>query len=255
MQVLLAGYGFLGAAIAQLLRKNGHTVTAIRRRENLPEEQIDFIAADLSVGPPWPGQRHFGAVIFCLAPDSREARLYEETYVRAQRHLLSAVTTERYVFISSTAVYPESAGYYPEEDAAPVSERAALLLQAEKVAHSLPHTTTLRLAGLYNSERRIYYGMPATVGSDRLVHFIHRDDAARAVLYAIEQNLVGVFNVHDGCPLWRSEILKRLGYLHHDLPPGPERRIAVERWQRTGFRPVYADYFAGIQAGLSGENR
>lgn len=234
-----------------MLRQNGHSVTAIRRRENSPEEGVKFIASDLTVGPPWPGQRRFDTVVFCLAPDLREARLYEETYVRAQRNLLLSVLTEHYVFISSTAVYPESAGHYREEDAAPVSERAALLLDAEKVAHTQPHTAVLRLAGLYNSERRIYYGTPQSIATDRLVHFIHRDDAARAVLHAVEQRLGGVFNVHDGHPLWRSEILKQLGYLQHDLPQGPERRIAVERFQRTGFRPVYENYFTGIKAGLT----
>lgn len=243
---MLAGYGFVGSAVAKLLSAAGHELTVLRRSAPANEIGIEFVACDLRHDRPWSTRRSFDAVVVSLAPDERSDAAYTATYCRAQQNLQSAIETQHYIYVSSTAVYPETAGNWREEDACPHSPRAKILLEAEAIAQQVPGVAILRFAGLYNRERRIYYGAPATIADDRLVHFLHRDDAARAVFHAVSHKLAGVFNVHDGHPQWRSEILHRLGFLHADLPRSGERRISAQKFYSSGFQPSFRDFFSGL---------
>lgn len=246
MHILLAGYGFVGSGVAELLSAAGHQLTVLRRRQTGQKIGIEFVKCDLAYDRPWSTKRQFDTVVFSLAPDERSDAAYTATYCTAQENLQSAIETQHYVYVSSSAVYSETAGTWREEDAAGHSERARVLLEAEAIADRMPACAILRFAGLYNRDRRIYYGPPATVSDDRLVHFLHHADAARAISHAITQKLRGVFNVHDGNPQWRSDILCRLGFLNTALPRGTERRISAEKFFSTGFRPSYPDFFSGL---------
>lgn len=248
MRVLLVGYGFVGSALGSLLKASGHEITVLRRQPAGPVNGVEFVACDLTRGKPFNAKKQFDAAVYSLAPDERSAAAYTATYCTAQQNLQAVVDARHYVYISSTAVYPESAGTWRESDAIAHSPRARILLEAETIAQQMPHCAVLRFAGLYNGERRIYYGPPVTVGEDRLVHFLHRDDAARAIGHVLAHRLSGIFNVHDGNPQWRSDVLRRLGYLDTPLPRASERRISAEKFFATGFAPLHANYFAGLHA-------
>lgn len=246
VHILLAGYGFLGSAIARLLQDQGHTLTVIRRSAADPNG-TEFVEANLSDAPPWNTVRSFDAAIFCLAPDRRDGSTYAATYCKAQQNLAAVCRASQYIYISSTAVYAEAAGEYAEGDAAIHSERAAVLLEAETIALQQQDAAVLRLAGLYNSERRIYYAAPDTPSADRLMHFIHRDDAARAVLHTLQKRLTGIYNVHDGNPLWRSQIFTGLGFAADQLSVTAPRHILCEKFLATGFLPLYKNFIVGLQ--------
>ncbi|MFZ5630013.1 MAG: NAD-dependent epimerase/dehydratase family protein [Spirochaetota bacterium] len=247
MRILLAGYGFVGTAAAELLSAAGHELTVLRRRPTSRQIGIEFVACDLRNGRPWDAREKFDAVVVSLAPDERSDAAYTATYCTAQENLQSAIDTERYLYVSSTAVYPEAEGNWREEDSSAHSPRARILLEAEAIAGRAQNAAILRFAGLYNRTRRIYYGPPATITDDRLVHFLHRDDAARAISHALANALTGVFNVHDGHPQWRSEVLHRLGFLTSASPRDGERRISTEKFFSTGFQPSFRDYFSGLE--------
>jgi nucleoside-diphosphate-sugar epimerase len=246
VRILLVGYGFVGSAVAKLISAAGHELTVLRRSATDHEIGIEFVACDLRHARPWSTRRQFDAVVVSLAPNERSDAAYKATYCRAQENLQSAIETPHYIYVSSTAVYPETEGTWREADACSHSPRAQVLLEAEAIADRMPGAAILRFAGLYNRERRIYYGPPATVGEDRLVHFLHHDDAARAILHALIQKLEGVFNVHDGNPQWRSDILHRLGFLTAPLQHERRRYISAEKFFASGFQPVHRDYFAGL---------
>jgi len=243
VRVVIAGYGYLGKEIYSAFESMGHETIALRRSANgdrtiscdltqLPTTILNLGEIDLS--------------IFCLAPGSRDLELYERTYVIAQQNFLNITRARRHIYISSTAVYPDQSGRYAESDASPHNAKAAILLAAEKLALASPRSVVLRLAGLYDKERPIYRTNRIPHDPDRVVHFIHRDDAVRAVVHAATQDLVGVFNVHDGAPQRRGEILERLG-----LGPAPEaeyehRIILAEKFRSTGYNPKYTNYYSGI---------
>lgn len=242
MHAVLAGFGFLGAEIYRLLNAQGITVTIVRRSS----DGGNAVACDLTIDSPSLTETPVDLAIFCLAPGSREMTLYEKTYVTAQKNFLRSMQARRYIYISSTAVYPDSAGVYAEKDAIAHSEKASILLEAESIATGRPRATVLRLAGLYSAERRIYHPHRVQHEADRLVHFIHRDDAARSVIHCLDHELAGIYNVHDGHPQRRSTILSRLGI---ESPPHElvaQRVISNEKLSTTGFNPIYKDYFSGI---------
>lgn len=238
MRAIVAGYGYLGERIVREFTAAGFEVTVVRRVASGPSG-IKFVSSDLTVEAPDIQPAPFDAAIFCLAPGTRDLTVYEKTYVTAQRHFLSKLDIRNYVYISSTAVYPDGAGTYDESCGSAHSDKARILLEAEALALSRGNSCVLRLAGLYDKDRPIYSKTSPYV-DDKLVHFIHRNDAARAVSHAVSQHLRGIYNVHDGNPQRRSAILQK--------PAGSisPRIISAEKFFSSGFNPLYADYFAGV---------
>lgn len=253
MQAVIAGFGFLGARIAECLRDAGAGITVIRRSAvRSSANGIQFVMADLTVEPPRLQKTDFDMAVFCLAPGARSDDSYRLTYVKAQENFLRAVKPAHYTYISSTAVYPDIPGTYAEEAGSPHSSRAQILLEAENVALSAG-AAVLRLAGLYSGERPIYNSSSQKYTDDKLIHFIHRDDAARAAVHALTSRLTGIYNVHDGHPQRRSEILRRLGLPAPMPTKEQDRLISDEKFSNTGYSPAYADYFTGVKGlGLSG---
>lgn len=248
MRIALAGFGFLGSAIARELAAAHHDLTVIRRSVSENNAAgLRFIACDLSAAKPFAPPKKFDAAIFCLAPPTRDESAYRSTYVDAQRNFLASIATRHYMYISSTAVYPTAAGTYREEDARATSPHSAILLEAEVLALAVNNACTLRLSGLYSAERPIYRQTAEKYAEDRLVHFIHRDDAARAVVHALTHELTGIYNVHDGNPQWRSDILRRINNESMPLPRGAARSISGEKFFATGFAPRFANYFDGVR--------
>lgn len=245
VRAVIAGFGYLGQKIAAGLATQGFNLTVIRRSPSPGQNGIKFVPTDLMANLPEMTESAFDVAVFCLAPGSRNPELYQQAYVVAQKNFLARIEARHYVYISSTAVYPDLPGTYTEEHGSAHSDRAAILLEAEATARSHSRAIALRLAGLYSQERPIYGRMKSNYKEDRLVHFIHRDDAARAVLHSIQEKLTGIFNVHDGHPQWRSTILRELG-ITTPAQAGPQRHISQQKFADTGFRPVYQDYLTGI---------
>ncbi len=245
MRILLAGYGYLGAKIAEKFAAAGHHVTVLRRSAAQAVNGIEFVKGDLIMAPPQLSSYDFDVAVFCLAPGSRSGVLYEQTYVAAQKNFLQSLHARQYIYISSTAVYPDAPGTYSEEAGSAHTERARILLEAEAVALSQPQSVVLRLAGLYSHDRPIYGQHSLKYEEDKLIHFIHRDDAVAAIAQCITGNLSGVYNIHDGRPQWRSTILARFGV---SVPAAKDRSrvISNEKISSAGFSPRFHDYFEGV---------
>lgn len=246
VRIVLAGHGFLGSRIAAIFAGSGNSLAVVKRSPAENTNGTVFVGCDLTMEKPHFSERNFSAAIFCLSPGSRDPVLYERTYVHAQKNFLASVDPDRYVYISSTAVYPDAAGDYDEESASVHSDRARILLEAEDVALRQHGAVVLRLAGLYSSARRIFDARKASYSEDRLIHLIHVNDAARAVAHALTKRLTGVYNVHDGSPQRRSEILARMGLSARGMQGFIDRKISSAKFSATGFRAECGNYFMGI---------
>lgn|GEM_PF-2600318 len=253
MRAIIAGFGYLGGKIAELLQGEHFDLTAISRSARAVQENgtpaLRFIQCDLAVDVPKLELQNYDSAIFCLAPGrgGYNKDTYRQTYCDAQRNFLQAINARHYIFISSTAVYPDRPGTYAEDMALPHSERAQILLAAEQIALEQKDSCVLRLAGLYSAERPIYHKSGTQYNDDKLVHFIHRDDAARAVVHAIQNQLTGIFNVHDGNPQLRSTILNSLRAEKMQPQAAARRLLDCGKFFASGFRPIYADYFSGAE--------
>jgi nucleoside-diphosphate-sugar epimerase len=179
----------------------------------------------------------------------------------------------RFVYTSSTSVYPQGNGERVDENAVVDArdERAAVLIEAERVAARIPRSTILRLAGIYGPARvslieRVRTGVVSGEAGDHL-NLIHRDDAASAVWWVLgaDDFSGGVFNVVDDAPSSRAEvtswIASELGVPAPTFSPlasgsrralTPDRVILNARLKTVlGWAPSYPTYREGYAKFLS----
>lgn len=104
-------------------------------------------------------------------------------------------TIEKVFFVSSSSVYPKASGVYDEKSEI-VSSSNPLYYEAETSLHGKVHII-FRCAGLMGADRiaaKYYTNKLVADGKSRVNH-IHRIDVIRAVLFAIDKNLEGIFNL------------------------------------------------------------
>lgn len=104
------------------------------------------------------------------------------------------------VFVSATSVYPSEGQEVVESDATPHSERARVLLEAERVVQESPcDATILRYAGLIGGERhpgRFLAGRTDVAGGEARLNLIHQTDAVGVAEAVLQQEVRNdIFNV------------------------------------------------------------
>src|SRR5262245_27075295 len=126
-RVLIAGCGWLGAALGVELARGGDVLWGLRRRAAELAPELRPIAADLDdpgslIDLPAP----LDAVVFAAAPEASDEESYRRTYVDGLANLLHALrdskprqdtsrSPPRFLLISSTSVYGQTAGEWVDE--------------------------------------------------------------------------------------------------------------------------------------------
>ena len=151
-----------------------------------------------------------------------------------------------FIFTSSTGVYRQDDGARVTEECVAGGETIAdIILAGEKsvLNSKIQNTRVLRLGGLYGPGRhhllnQLMRGELVFGGrTDHLINYLHRDDAASAVLAACLGGPNGsrIYNITDGHPVRKDELIqwtaKKLGkgepIFDINAPAGP-------RMQRGG---------------------
>lgn len=176
----------------------------------------------------------------------------------------------RVVYLSTTGVYGAASHVDELTEAAPVTDRQQLRLDAEQAASSGPwESLILRPAAIYGPGRGVQVALPA--GKYRLVgdgsNFVSRiqvDDLASISAAGLLSDLTGAFPVADDEPCSSREIAgfcaERLGVTLLDSVSSAEvsetrrsdRRVdgrAIRR--RLGVELAYPSYRQGIPASLA----
>ncbi|MGA0133810.1 MAG: hypothetical protein ACO3ND_05590 [Opitutales bacterium] len=193
-----------------------------------------------------------------------------------------AIGAERFVFTSSTGVYRQDGGVTVDEDSpagGDLASDAILAGEAAAAGSGIAFTRALRFGGLYGPGR--HYLLDAfrrgetVVGgrSDHLINYLHGDDAASSVIAALEGGPPGhrTYNVTDGRPVTKAELARWIA-LRLGLPPPafvpeaeagprmrkggrtqPSRRVDASKIAaELGWKPLYADVYAGLGPCLPG---
>lgn len=195
MRVLIAGCGYVGSALAELLVEDGHEVWGMRRNPAaLPPGVRPFPAdlrdpATLASLPP-----ALDAVAYTATPDASTDEAYQAAYVDGPRHLLAALAEQeqrpqRVLFTSSTSVYSQREAEWVDEDSPtdPGGFSGARMLEGERVFIDGPFpATVLRLGGIYGPGRtslveKVRSGAAHCAPEPSWTNRIHRDDAAGAL--------------------------------------------------------------------------
>lgn len=283
LRIAVLGCGYVGAAFARQAKAAGHDVLGVvrsidsrdrLRAESLAAEAFDLFAGDWSVLP-----AAFDVVVYAASTGGGGPEAYALAYDIGVRRALAwaqAVGATRFLFTSSTGVYRQDDGSVVDEDSpvggAPTAD--AILAGERAVLESgLPYARVLRFGGLYGPGRhhlldQLRRGERVIGGRvDHRINYLHRDDAASALLQAATVGRTGprVYNVVDGRPvtkqalaLWLAERLGQDAPIFDPAAPAgprmakggrtqPDRIVAAERIRRElGWTPAFADIFGGL---------
>jgi nucleoside-diphosphate-sugar epimerase len=280
-RVLIAGCGYVGAALGTELAARGHSVWGLRRRPlSLPEGVLP-IAADLAVPFTLEGlPSELDVVFYMVAPAGREEALYRAAYVDGLRHLLEALQKQgqrpsRVFFVSSTAVYAQQNGEWVDETSPtePVDFTGSRLLEAEAMLSEGPFPgVVVRFGGIYGPRRtqlvdRVRAGRAEyDPGRPRYTNRIHRDDCAGALAHLMRMEEPAPLYLGVDCePADERSVLTWLAGALGAQPPrkvshgrrsprarGGNKRCRNDRLLGTGYAFRYPTYREGYSALIAG---
>lgn len=258
--LLVVGAGYLGRRVAKLWQSQKPQAKVVAatltetNHEALRNEGLEpILAEDLKAS-----KMKFAQVVYC-APPSRTAD-YAESVAEAVQHVASGGIV---VFTSSASVFAEDDGNAVDESGSlSESSSAQRMLQAEEAARSAGSGAVLRLAGLYDLERGPHsYWLKVGVvkgAPEGLINLVHYEDAASAVVSALEAKKPEVYVISDGVPISRREICTAAVQSKHfagkamptfeapaELPMGGahgKRLDASKARQQLGWRPKFGSF-------------
>jgi nucleoside-diphosphate-sugar epimerase len=226
MRVVVVGCGYVGLELGRQLVAEGHDVVGVRRSEAGVEAVEDAglraVQADATDAESLSAVPDADALAYAASAGERSTAAAQETYVTGLRATIDAFgeradPPEQVVYTSSTGVYGDHGGAWVDEETPvrPASERAEVLVEAERVArdraaeHGMA-ATVVRFAGLYGPGRYPvdrYLDGPVTEG---WLNLVHRDDAAGVVRFALDGADADRLLAVDDEPVWKPDLARWL---------------------------------------------
>jgi nucleoside-diphosphate-sugar epimerase len=198
-RVLIAGCGYVGGRLAELLAGDGREVFGLKRSPGTLPAGVTAVAADVSEPDTLADLPSVDGLVYAVSPRNASEDAYRTAYVEGLRNVLLAARVHgdppaRVILVSSTGVFGQSDGSWVDEDTppAPSDSSGKILLEAESVALEADSTgIVLRLGGIYGPGRmrtieRVVSGEAGCPAPDRYGNRIHRDDAARAIHHLLD---------------------------------------------------------------------
>jgi nucleoside-diphosphate-sugar epimerase len=270
MNVLIAGAGYVGNALAIELARRGDAVWTLSRTARAIEGAT-AIAADLRE------PRSLDAIpdaidslVYCAGASERGERAYEDAYVRGLENTIAALEkkgakTTRAVFTSSTAVYAQDDGSFVDESSPtePSSFSGRVLLRAESITRALRGGIALRFAGIYGPSRtwlvrRVASGDAHIDPKVRYGNRIHQRDCAGAIAHLLSiQNPASIYVGVDDDPAPLGEVYSFVAELLGKDPPrhgddasgrGGNKRCKNDRLKQSGYVLRVPSYREGYPA-------
>ncbi len=262
--LLIAGCGDLGARLDSRLDNNQWRVTGLRRNtRHLPDGMLS-VTGDLTRSETLVGlEPHYDALIYQATPAAREPGAYRKIYPSGLANVISRVSTDRLIFVSSTAVYGQDDGSEVDEDSPtqPQAFNGRILLEAEQLAIKAGGLV-VRFSGIYGPGRdfllRQLRSGQAVCRADppQWTNRIHVDDCAATLAHLLSlDHPESVYCASDPNPSPRSKVLDWLADQLGVARPartesddsGAGKRVLNHRLVESGFNFIYPDFRAGYQ--------
>ncbi|ADD06175.1 homolog to NAD-dependent epimerase/dehydratase [Natrialba magadii ATCC 43099] len=207
MRVALLGCGYVGLELGRQLSANGHHPIGIRRSDDgiaaIEAAGFDAVQADVTDRDDLQAVPDVDAIVFAASSGGRGADAAREIYVDGLRTAIEAFgerdspsKPDRLVYTSSTGVHGDHDGDWVDSETPiePTTPKTEVLAEAEQIALEYSAEfgidgTVARYAGLYGPDRyrlQRYLEGPVTEG---YLNMVHRDDAAGAVRFLLEEDL------------------------------------------------------------------
>ncbi len=279
-RVLIAGCGYVGSRLAELLVEDGVSVWGLKRDPSTLPAGVTPVAGDVTRPSTLEGlPDDVDAVVYAVAPSSYGEAGYRAAYVDGLRNVLDAAgaggaagsgpSSPRVILVSSTGVYGQSDGQWVDEDTPeePADGTAEAILEGEALARERGAPgIVLRLGGIYGPGRtwtvgRVLTGDAPCMGPELYGNRIHREDAAGALRHLLTlDDPAPVYNGVDGegAPLREvyGWVAARAGVAdpchgadHGDVRTegrrGTNKRCSNQRLLDSGYTFTYPSFRAG----------
>jgi nucleoside-diphosphate-sugar epimerase len=230
---LILGCGYLGRRVATAWHAVGANVYAVTRSvvraEDFRQEGWTPIIADVCDPKSLSQLPVADTVLYAIGYDRGSGHTQHEVAVEGLRNVLAHLRCRKFVFISSSSVYGQSAGEWVDETSScrPTQPGGECCLAAEQlVRDAMPTANVLRLSGIYGPQRllskveTLTAGVPLTGRPDAWLNLIHVDDAVNTVL-AVETRSepAATYLVSDDEPVRRGDYYAHLAALIGAPPP------------------------------------
>ena len=246
----ILGYGWLGAKLAQNLKRNYNIKVSVRNEDKL----LDF--KNLGYTTYILNEYNFSFLdelldtnyLFVNYPPSKF-----DDYLGFLEKIYSCKkinNIEKVIFISSTSIYPNFEATY-DENCFIENPSNKLVFDAEELVLNKTHII-LRASGLFGEDRiagrrlaNIKVDFPKTK-----INFIHRNDVISATIFAIKNDLNGIFNLASKQHPTKEELYsfnaQKYGFekpIFSDNENCIERIIDGSKIEKFGFEYKYFDAF------------
>jgi nucleoside-diphosphate-sugar epimerase len=281
-RVLIAGFGYVGAALGRALIGDSHSVWGLARHPVSVPSDVVPISADLGVGRSLMGlPPNLDYVFYMASPGGSDDAFYRMAYVAGLSNLLEALAAEgqrpkRVFFVSSTAVLTQFRGEWVDERSPtePTHFTGKRLIEGERVLMESAYPgTVVRFGGIYGPRRTqliesvrrgsAVYRKTKKTWTNR----IHRDDCAGMLRHLMHHRPLDSLYLGVDCePALRGDVLKWLaGALGAPEPRAvgandPALRVARsnkrcrnDRLLATGYTFKFPTYREGYRAVLEGQ--
>lgn len=273
-EILVAGCGKLGGAIAARLTKSAQ-VYGLRRQPDRVPAGVTGIGADLTRPETLSGRlpQQLDVVFYCLTPSSYDETGYRDAYVTGLQNLLEALGDQplkRLFFVSSTSVYAQDDDSWVDEASptAPGRFSGQQVLAGEQAALESGHpATVIRFSGIYGPTRQrfleeVLAGRMNPQSPAPFSNRIHEEDAAEAAVHLVRMALAEKpLNTHylatDCEPVRLDEVVRWVQAQVTCAEPvasarkggrAGSKRCSNARLLGTGFQFRYPDFRAGYRA-------
>lgn len=247
-RISILGCGWLGLPLGEKLISHGYHVngstTTSSKLKIIEQTGIKPYFIDLS--PDFSGDISFfncDILIINIPPRNIEGddQFHQKQLLSIKNQVISKKVS-KVLFISSTAVYPNTNGVVTEQDASEenLSRGGISLLKMERIFSSESdfETSIIRFGGLYGPGRHpgnFLAGKQGLAGASNPINMIHQDDCLNIIELVIEKNLWGLtLNACSPTQISREEFyVKASSEINTEIPafvndPKPYKSVSSE---------------------------
>jgi nucleoside-diphosphate-sugar epimerase len=238
MKIAIIGCGYVGSEVARLWKAAGDEVTVTTTTPE-KKEQLQAIASEVVIltGNDLPSLQKVVAeqdiILLSVGAKQRTPEGYRQAYLETAENLMSAIgnssKVKQLIYTSSYGIISNTSGDLVDEKVAvnPVSETSKIMYQTEQVLQQAStselKTCIFRLSGIYGKNReliKIFQKRPGTTQpgtGENYTNWVHLDDIVRAIAFAREKQLQGIYNLNSDQVLTSKEFFDNL-FQAHNLP-------------------------------------
>lgn len=226
-KIAIIGCGYIGLTLAKKLYKRGYIISATTRdQKNLkklePLTKKSYLRKSCSMEDIEELINDNDRIILTITSDAKSD--YESVFLKTATNILSAAKKlnkkRSLIYTSRCEIYGEQNGMWVDESSKlnPLSDSAKILVETEKVLLSLENLgwniTVLRLAEVYGPGFEISKKIKKlsdyflSAGRANFTNMIHLDDIISAILYVLDHNLKGTYNLSDDDHMTQKTLVK-----------------------------------------------